>query len=77
MILFDAIGLLIKKPAWSMKIGRDSDPDVAMIMDFTGSFLTGPTESHNKNDYSKPFQLAVHLIRADNWTVFTNCEWDE
>ena len=77
MTFFDAITITIHRSAWSVKIYQRSDRLHAMIMDFTGSFLIGPTESHDKKDYSKPFMLAAHLIQADNWDMFTNCKWDE
>ena len=78
MTLFPLISLMINQPPWSMKVGRESDPDVAMIVDFTGSFLLGPTLSKKKADYTKPFMLGKHQIQAGNWKVFEdNCEWDE
>lgn len=78
MTFFDAIALMINEPPWSMKIDRESDPDVAMIMDFTGSFLLGPHGSRRKNDFYDPLRLTKNLIQADNWEMCErDCEWDE
>ncbi len=78
MTLFEALSLMITFPAWSVKVGRKSDPDVAMIMDFTGSFLVGPHGSRRKDDYTKPFMLGKHQIEVDNWEICErDCEWDE
>jgi len=78
MKLFEAITRLMNEPAWSVKIYRNSDTTKALIMDFTGSFLLGPTSSRKKDDYNKQFMLAKHLIEASNWEEFEdNCTWDE
>ena len=78
MTFFDAIALMINEPPWSVKVYRKSDRDVAMIMDFAGSFLLGPISSIKKDDYDRQFKLAKHLIEATNWRIWEkNCHWSK
>lgn len=78
MTLFEALALMITFSPWSIKVGRESDPAVAMIMDFTGSFLLGPQDSKRKDDFNYSLRLSKNLIQAENYQVLQrDCKWSD
>lgn len=78
MTLFEALSLMITFSPWSIKVSRESDPDVAMIMEFTGSFLLGPKYSRRKRDFSDPLRLSKNLIQAQDYQVLQrDCKWSD
>lgn len=74
-----AIAALESASCWSVKIARRSDNQTCMVLDHTGTFLVGPIDSKDKDDFVDcPTILTTTLIHADNYVVYaTDCKWKE